>query len=64
MSLELRIALATVSAFNVFMCAIHAVASAAFSDGNARLFLATAFAAAAWTLLVVARRLRRGVEWR
>jgi hypothetical protein len=63
-SIQTRLVLATLSVFNGIVLAVLGVGSAIFVDGRARLVLASAMWFAAVVLFVLARRLRRGVEWR
>jgi hypothetical protein len=63
-SVQTRLVLATLCVFNGVILAVLGAGSAVFVDGAARFGVASAMWAAAGALFAVARRLRRGVEWR
>ena len=64
MSLNTRIVLGTLSFFNAVILVILGVGSVVFVDGAAGKVLAGGLWFGAGMLFALARRLRRGTEWR
>jgi hypothetical protein len=62
-SVQTRLVLATLCVFNGATLLLLGLASAVFVDGRWRAVLTVLFWVLAVGLFVVARRLRRGVEW-
>jgi len=64
MSLQTRIVLATLSFFNALLLLALGFGSVAFVNGAAGTILAVGFWVFAGVLFALARRLRKGTEWR
>ena len=62
--MQTRLVLATLCVFNGFVLAVLGLGGIVFVDGAVRFVVAGAMWVAGIGLFALARRLRRGVEWR